>query len=150
MSQFKKPSSCIDQSSKFPSVPKFSMDESVIEHHNTGLAKREESSRQHAPDQHGTVGIQGTELSAIMEATREYNRYETFQCQVMFIRQKQIKFELMVSILSVNRGLVLQDSQQGPILQPTQQTTTLCTIITTHHINPLLQKGVQYPLNQDF
>lgn len=75
MSQFKKPSSCIDQSGKFPSVPKFSMDESVIEHHDPGLTKREEVSRQHATDQHATVDNQGAGLSVIMEATREYNRY---------------------------------------------------------------------------
>lgn len=74
MSQFKKPSSCIDQS-KFPSVPKFSMDESGIEHLDAGLTKREESCRQHVTDQHATVDNQGAGLSVIMEATREYNRY---------------------------------------------------------------------------
>ncbi|KAM3967265.1 bub1 kinase [Aphomia sociella] len=73
MSQFKKPTSCIDQSSKFPSVPKFSIDESVIEHVDPSVGKREESSRQHVTDQHATVDHQGAGLSVIMEATREYN-----------------------------------------------------------------------------
>ncbi|XP_053603398.1 uncharacterized protein LOC128671163 isoform X2 [Plodia interpunctella] len=72
MSQFKKPTSCVDQSGKFPSVPKFSIDESVIEPVDPGL-KREEMSRQHAADQHVTVDNQGAGLSVIMEATREYN-----------------------------------------------------------------------------
>lgn len=72
MSQFKKPSSCIDQS-QFQSVPKFNIDESIIDHNDPGLVKREESSRQHGTDQHATVDNQGTGLSVIMEATREYN-----------------------------------------------------------------------------
>lgn len=76
MSQFKKPTSNIDQS-KYPSVPKFSIDESVIEHVDPSLVKREEV-RQHAPDQHATVDNQGGGLSVIMEATREYNRYVLF------------------------------------------------------------------------
>lgn len=70
MSQFKKPTN-IDQS-KYPSVPKFSIDESVMEHVDQ-TPKREEL-RQHG-DQHGTVDNQGAGLSVIMEATREYNRY---------------------------------------------------------------------------
>lgn len=73
MSQFKKPTSSVDQS-KFPSVPKFSIDESVIEHVDPSCVKREET-RQHAADQHATVDNQGAGLSVIMEATREYNRY---------------------------------------------------------------------------
>lgn len=78
MSQFKKPCSNIDPSKypAYPSVPKFSIDESVIEHVDPSLGKREESSRQHGPDQHATVDNQGGGLSVIMEATREYNRYE--------------------------------------------------------------------------
>lgn len=52
------------------------MDESVIEHHDPGLIKRDENSRQHATDQHATVDNQGAGLSVIMEATREYNRYD--------------------------------------------------------------------------
>lgn len=67
MSQFKKPS--IDQSNKF-TVPKFAMDESVIESDQVNV-KRDECSRQ--TDQH-TVDNQGGGLSVIMEATREYNR----------------------------------------------------------------------------
>lgn len=78
MSQFKKPTSNIDQS-KYPSVPKFSIDESVIEHVDPSLVKREETRQhmpdQHATDQHATVDNQGGGLSVIMEATREYNRY---------------------------------------------------------------------------
>lgn len=73
MSHFKKPTSCIEQSGKFPSVPKFSIDESVIEQSDQ-VVKREEVSRQHATDQHVTVDNQGGGLSVIMEATREYNR----------------------------------------------------------------------------
>ncbi|CAK1598916.1 unnamed protein product [Parnassius mnemosyne] len=73
MLQFKKPSSCIDQSNKYPSVPKFSMDESVVEHSDHATGKRDEFSRQHATDQHATVENQGAGLSVIMEATREYN-----------------------------------------------------------------------------
>lgn len=69
MSQFKKPTSCIDQSSKFPSVPKFSIDESVIEHVDASAIKKELG-----PDQHATADNQGGGLSVIMEATREYNR----------------------------------------------------------------------------
>lgn len=57
-------------------MPKFSINESVIEQHEAGLEKREEISRQHATDQHATVDNQGAGLSVIMEATREYNRYE--------------------------------------------------------------------------
>lgn len=57
------------------------MDESGMEHHDTGLTKREENSRQHATDQHATVDNQGTALSVIMEATREYNRY-VFKCNI--------------------------------------------------------------------
>lgn len=75
MSQFKKPTSCIDQSSKFPSVPKFSIDESVIEHVDASAIKKEENSRQLGSDQHATVDNQGGGLSVIMEATREYNRF---------------------------------------------------------------------------
>ncbi|CAH2105562.1 unnamed protein product [Euphydryas editha] len=70
MSQFKKPS--IDQSSKFASVPKFAIDESVIEQPDTVSSKRDECSRQ-TTDQHATVDNQGGGLSVIMEATREYN-----------------------------------------------------------------------------
>lgn len=73
MSQFKKPTSYIDQS-KYPSVPKFCIDESIIEQVDPSVAKREESSRQHVTDQHATVDNQGGGLSVIMEATREYNR----------------------------------------------------------------------------
>lgn len=69
MSQFKKPNS-IDQSNKF-SVPKFAIDESVIEQSDQVSNKRDECSRQ--TDQH-TVNNQGDGLSVIMEATREYNR----------------------------------------------------------------------------
>ncbi|CAH0725175.1 unnamed protein product, partial [Brenthis ino] len=68
MSQFKKPNS-IDQSNKF-SVPKFAIDESVIEQSDQVSNKRDECSRQ--TDQH-TVNNQGDGLSVIMEATREYN-----------------------------------------------------------------------------
>ncbi|CAG9795081.1 unnamed protein product [Diatraea saccharalis] len=71
MSQFKKPNS-IDQS-KFPNVPKFSMDESVIENVENGMTKKEDSIRQITTDQHATVDNQGGGLSVIMEATREYN-----------------------------------------------------------------------------
>jgi hypothetical protein len=74
MSQFKKPSSSVDQSSKYPHVPKFCMDESVIDNIEIGSVKKEEHSRQIAPDQHATVDNQGGGLSVIMEATREYNR----------------------------------------------------------------------------
>lgn len=70
MSQFKKPS--IDQSCKFASVPKFVIDESVIEQPDTLSSKRDECSRQ-TTDQHATVDTQGGGLSVIMEATREYN-----------------------------------------------------------------------------
>lgn len=75
MSQFKKPTSYIDQS-KYPSVPKFCIDESIIEQVDpgVGVVRREESSRQHVTDQHATVDNQGGGLSVIMEATREYNR----------------------------------------------------------------------------
>ncbi|XP_026496814.2 mitotic checkpoint serine/threonine-protein kinase BUB1 beta-like isoform X1 [Vanessa tameamea] len=72
MSQFKKPSSSIDQSSKFASVPKFAIDESVIEQPDQGNSKRDECSRQ-TTDHHATVDNQGGGLSVIMEATREYN-----------------------------------------------------------------------------
>lgn len=75
MSQFKKPISGIDHSNKFSGVPKFSIDESVIEHGEQGLHKREDNSRQLLTDQHATVDHQGIGLSVIMEATREYNRY---------------------------------------------------------------------------
>ncbi|KOB71209.1 Bub1, partial [Operophtera brumata] len=71
MSQFKKPSSNIDQS-KYSSVPKFSIDESGIEHVDPALGKREENSRQQGADQHATDN-QGGGLSVIMEATREFN-----------------------------------------------------------------------------
>lgn len=74
MSQFKKPSVSIDHSAKYPSVPKFTIDESVIEHGDQGVSKRGESSPQHTTDQHATDN-QGGGLSVIMEATREYNRY---------------------------------------------------------------------------
>lgn len=74
MSQFKKPASCIDQSSKFASVPKFSIDESVIEHVDASTMKKEDNSRQLGADQHATVDNHGAGLSVIMEATREYNR----------------------------------------------------------------------------
>ncbi|XP_023933818.2 uncharacterized protein LOC112042867 [Bicyclus anynana] len=70
MSQFKKPTSCIDQSSKYASVPKFAIDESVIEHSDHAGIKREECVRQ-ATDQHATDN-HGAGLSVIMEATREY------------------------------------------------------------------------------
>lgn len=73
MSQFKKPISGIDHSNKFSGVPKFSIDESVIEHGEQGLHKREDNSRQLLTDQHATVDHQGIGLSVIMEATREYN-----------------------------------------------------------------------------
>lgn len=76
MSQFKKPTSCVDPSSKYPSVPKFSMDESIIEQSDQALGKRDEFSRNNAIDQHATVENQGAGLSVIMEATREYNRYK--------------------------------------------------------------------------
>lgn len=75
MSQFKKPTSCIDQSGKYPSVPKFSLDESVIEQSDQAIGKREDFPRRVAMDQHATVDNQGAGLSVIMEATREYNRY---------------------------------------------------------------------------
>lgn len=71
MSQFKKPNS-IDQSSKY-SVPKFVIDESVMEQPEHASIKREECVRQ-ATEQHATVDNQGAGLSVIMEATREYNR----------------------------------------------------------------------------
>ncbi|XP_032512468.2 mitotic checkpoint serine/threonine-protein kinase BUB1 beta-like [Danaus plexippus] len=70
MSQFKKPSN-IDQSSKF-AVPKFSIDESVIEQPDQISTKRDDCSRQ-TNDQHATNDNQGGGLSVIMEATREYN-----------------------------------------------------------------------------
>lgn len=77
MSQFKKPTSCIDQSNKiYPSVPKFSMEDSIVEHVDPNHAKREEVSRQHGVDphtSHATVENQGGGLSVIMEATREFN-----------------------------------------------------------------------------
>ncbi|CAH2071152.1 unnamed protein product, partial [Iphiclides podalirius] len=73
MSQFKKPTSCIDQSSKYPSVPKFSMDESVVEQSDLAIGKRDEFSRHNAVDHHATAENQGGGLSVIMEATREYN-----------------------------------------------------------------------------
>ncbi|XP_068631003.1 uncharacterized protein BubR1 isoform X2 [Battus philenor] len=75
MSQFKKPISSIDQSTKYPSVPKFSMDESVIEQSDQGMGKREDFTRHLPVDPHATVDNQGTTtgLSVIMEATREYN-----------------------------------------------------------------------------
>ncbi|XP_013138966.1 PREDICTED: uncharacterized protein LOC106103686 [Papilio polytes] len=73
MSQFKKPTSCIDQSGKYPSVPKFSLDESVIEQSDQAIGKREDFPRRVAMDQHATVDNQGAGLSVIMEATREYN-----------------------------------------------------------------------------
>lgn len=73
MSQFKKPTNYIDQS-RYPSVPKFSIDESILEQVDPNVAKREEASRQHVTDQHATVDNQGGGLSVIMEATREYNR----------------------------------------------------------------------------
>lgn len=73
MSQFKKPTSNIDQSSKYPNVPKFIIDESVVEQVETVAVKREET-RQQGTDQHATVDNQGAGLSVIMEATREYNR----------------------------------------------------------------------------
>ncbi|XP_028175432.1 uncharacterized protein LOC114363807 [Ostrinia furnacalis] len=72
MSQFKKPASHIDQS-KYPSVPKFSIDESVIEHVDASAMKKDDNSRQLGPDQHATVDNQGGGLSVIMEATREFN-----------------------------------------------------------------------------
>ncbi|KOB63215.1 Bub1, partial [Operophtera brumata] len=62
MSQFKKPSSNIDQS-KYSSVPKFSIDESGIEHVDPALGKREENSRQQGADQHATDN-QGGGLSS--------------------------------------------------------------------------------------
>lgn len=74
MSQFKKPTS-IEQSNKYPSVPKFSIDESVVEQVDPCAVKREDTSRQHGTDQHVTGDNQGGGLSVIMEATREYNRY---------------------------------------------------------------------------
>lgn len=73
MSQFKKPIGYIDQS-KYPSVPKFCIDESIIDQVDPSVVKREDSSRQHMTDQHATVDNQGGGLSVIMEATREYNR----------------------------------------------------------------------------
>lgn len=78
MSQFKKPSS-IDQSSKMSMVPKFNMDESAVDHGELGFQKKDEFSRPEVKTDthasHATVDNQGTGLSVIMEATREYNRY---------------------------------------------------------------------------
>ncbi|KAL4716638.1 hypothetical protein ACJJTC_008273 [Scirpophaga incertulas] len=72
MSQFKKPSSSVDLSTKFPNVPKFNMDGSVSENVEVGVVKKDDNSRQ-ISDQHATVDHQGGGLSVIMEATREYN-----------------------------------------------------------------------------
>ncbi|XP_045493764.1 mitotic checkpoint serine/threonine-protein kinase BUB1 beta-like [Colias croceus] len=70
MSQFKKPMSSIDQSSKYATMPKFNIDDSVMEHQEQNI-KREETKQ--PTDQHVTVDNQGGGLSVIMEATREYN-----------------------------------------------------------------------------
>ncbi|CAK1546163.1 unnamed protein product [Leptosia nina] len=66
VSQFKKPMSSID-SSKFTSMPKFSIDESAMDQDQH--VKREEIKHN---DQHVTVDNHGVGLSVIMEATREY------------------------------------------------------------------------------
>lgn len=73
VSQFKKPAS-IEHPTKVSNVPKFTMDESTIEFAQSGIGKRDESSRQMI-DQHATVDTQGAGLSVIMEATRESTRY---------------------------------------------------------------------------
>lgn len=76
MSQFKKPTAASIDQIKYPTVPKFSIDESVMmEQGDPNGGKREDSSRQQLPDQHATADNQGAGLSVIMEATREYNRY---------------------------------------------------------------------------
>lgn len=78
MSQFKKPTTYIDQSAKIQSVPKFNIDESEIESHgDTHNVKKDDMSRSEVRlDQHPTTEPQSTAgLSVIMEATREYNRY---------------------------------------------------------------------------
>lgn len=71
MAQFKKPISCIDQSSKFSSVPKFSVDESIID--QSEQAPKRDECRQ-IPEQLVTTEHQGVGLSVIMEATRESTR----------------------------------------------------------------------------
>ncbi|XP_045766135.1 uncharacterized protein LOC123867869 isoform X3 [Maniola jurtina] len=65
MSQFKKPTS-IDQSSKYASVPKFVLDESVADAAELG-------GRDARPLEPLAADAQGAGLSVIMEATREYN-----------------------------------------------------------------------------
>lgn len=76
MSQFKRPTSYIDQSNKISSVPKFNIDDSMIEGAEVPSTKKEDASRSEVRlDQQPTGDAQGTALSVIMEATREYNRY---------------------------------------------------------------------------
>lgn len=76
LSQFKKPTSYVDQTCK-SSIPKFNIDDSVIEHPvDNGSMKKDDTSQSVVRlDQHPTAENQGAGLSAIMEATREYNRY---------------------------------------------------------------------------
>lgn len=81
MSQFKKPTS-VEQCR---SVPKFSMDESELG--ELGFQKKEEFPRPEGrPDPHAShaADAQGTALSVIMEATREYNRYGRFRSRILF------------------------------------------------------------------
>lgn len=74
MLQFKKPTtSYIDHSAKTPNVPKFIIDESVIEQPGGPQGIRKDDMSRSEVNQHPTIETQGTALSVIMEATREYN-----------------------------------------------------------------------------